>query len=65
MASSDEGLLVSPTSIPPETMIISKPTAANAFLERMARIESGRRDEGLSERSDKSIYDENVVFDTL
>jgi len=46
-------------------MIINKPTATSAFLERMVYISGGCYDEGLSERSDKSIYHENAVFDTL
>jgi hypothetical protein len=37
-ASLDEGGLASPTSNPPETMTISKPTATSAFLERMLRV---------------------------
>ena len=49
--------LVSPTSIPPGTMSMSKTMATSAFLERMVCTNGGRYDEGLSERSDKSIYD--------
>jgi len=45
-------------------MIMSRMTATSAFLERMACIEGDCCDEYLSERSDKSIYDENVVFST-
>jgi hypothetical protein len=43
-------------------MIRSKTMAARAFLGRMIYISGGCHDEGLSERSDKSIYDENVIF---
>jgi len=49
--------LASPTRIPPGTMIRSKSTATRAFLERMVSNRCRLCDEGLSERSDKSIYD--------
>ena len=64
-ASADEDGLASPaspTSIPPGTMINSKTMVTSAFLERMTCVKGDRCDEGLSERSDKSIYDENVSF---
>jgi hypothetical protein len=38
-------------------MIMSKTMATSAFLERMVCTSVGCYDEGLSERSDKSIYD--------
>jgi len=53
---------VSPTAPPPKTTTNSIIATANAFLERMAGTGSGFYDEGLSERSDKSIYDEIAVF---
>jgi hypothetical protein len=43
----------------------SSTATTNAFLERMARTGGEFCDEDLSERSDKSIYDENAVFATL
>jgi len=46
-------------------MSISKTMATSAFLERMTCISGGYHDERLSERSDKSIYDENMIFPTL
>jgi hypothetical protein len=64
-ASGDDDDLASPTRIPPETMIISKTTATSSFLERMACFKACCCDEALSERSDKSIYDENAVFTFL
>jgi hypothetical protein len=54
-----------PTTPPPKTTTISNTATANAFFERMAGRGSRFYDEGLSERSDKSIYHENAVFVTL
>jgi hypothetical protein len=53
---------VSPTAPPPKTTTNNIIATANAFLERMVGPEARCYDEGLSERSDKSIYDENAVF---
>jgi len=64
-AACEEDGIVSPTSIPPGTMTISKTTMTSALFERMACTSGRCYDEGLSERSDKSIYDEKGIFVAL
>jgi hypothetical protein len=62
-ASCDEdNVPVTPMRTPAGTISISKTMATNAFLDRMSEMIDGGHDEGLSERSDKSIYDEKRVF---
>ena len=56
---------ISPTTPPPNTTTVSSIAAPNDFLERIAKTGSRFYDEGLSERSDKSIYDEKAILATL
>lgn len=59
------GAPVRPTTTPPPTTTSSNTMTASALLERMTGNSDLCRDEGLSERSDKTIYGDQAIFSYL